>query len=172
MIRRAEERDASVLAAVSIEVFLHTYLRNGVSPFFADYVLAEFTASKFRHDIADSNLAIWVSQSGDGIDGFVAVCSDAAPPLPECSPLEITTLYVRPRCQSEGRGVALLQQALRFCRQTGGENAWLKVNAKNNRAIDFYLKHGFARIGSTYFRIADQAYENYVMQLDLRRSVD
>ena len=40
MIRRAEERDASSLAAVSIEVWVNTYLRDGVSPVFADYVLA------------------------------------------------------------------------------------------------------------------------------------
>jgi len=48
----------------------------------------------------------------------------------------------------------------------------LKVNAENNRAIDFYLRHGFDKIGSTYFRIAEQAYENYVMKIDLRHPVD
>jgi len=59
MIRLAEERDASSLAAVSIEVWLNTYLREGVGAFFADYVLAEFTAQKFRDAIRDPNMAIW-----------------------------------------------------------------------------------------------------------------
>ena len=58
MIRKAEERDASSLAAVGIEVWLNTYLREGVSPFFADYVLSEFTAQKFRDSIGDPSLAI------------------------------------------------------------------------------------------------------------------
>lgn len=102
----------------------------------------------------------------------MTVCSTAAPPLPDCSPLEIMTLYVRPRLQSSGRGVALLRRALEHCRGVGGESAWLKVNAENNRAIDFYLRHGFDKIGSTYFRIAEQAYENYVMKIDLRHPVD
>jgi ribosomal protein S18 acetylase RimI-like enzyme len=171
MIRKAQERDVSGLAAVSIEVFLHTYLRDGVSPLFADYVLSEFTAQKFRNAIDDSNVAIWVSEDGIGIDGFVAVCSTATPPLADCSPLEIMTLYVRPRHQSGGRGVALLQRALKHCRGIGGESAWLKVNTENNRAIDFYLRHGFNKVGSTYFRIADQAHENYVMKIDLRHPV-
>ena len=171
MIRKAQERDVSVLAAVSIEVWLNTYLREGVSPPFADYVLSEFTARKFRDAIADSSIAIWVTENGTGIDGFVTVCSKATPPLAECSPLEITALYVRPRRQAGGRGVALLQRALEHCNGIGGENAWLTVNAENNRAIDFYLRHGFNKIGSTYFPIADQAYENYVMKIDLERPV-
>jgi ribosomal protein S18 acetylase RimI-like enzyme len=84
MIRKAEERDASSLAAVSIEVWVNTYLRDGVSPM-------------------------------------------------------------------------------------GGESAWLTVEAENRRAIDFYLRHGFTRIGSTDFAIADRAYENHVMRTDLRQ---
>src|SRR5687768_15849656 len=100
MIRKVEERDASSLAALSIEVWLNTYLRDGVSPLVADYVLAEFTAQKFRNSAGDPNLAIWVSENRMGIDGYVTVCSAAPPPLPNCSPLEVTTLYVQPRHQS------------------------------------------------------------------------
>jgi ribosomal protein S18 acetylase RimI-like enzyme len=172
MIRKAEERDASSLAAVGIEVWLSTYLRDGVSPLFADYVLSEFTAQKFRNSISDPSLAIWVSENRQGIDGFVTVCSTATPPLANCSSLEITTLYVQPRHQSSGRGVALLQHALDHCRSMGGESVWLKVNAENSRAIGFYLRHGFNKIGSTDFVIGDNAYENFVMEAGLRRPVD
>ena len=169
MIRKAEERDASSLAAVSIEVWLSTYLREGVSSFFADYVLAEFTAQKFRDSIGDPDFSLWVSENRTGIDGFVTVCSTATPPLPGCSPLEIKTLYVQPRHQSGGKGAALLHHALAHCRRMGCEGAWLKVAAENSRAIDFYRRHGFQRIGSTDFVIADKAYENHVMRTDLRR---
>jgi diamine N-acetyltransferase len=88
MIRKVQEQDVSGLPAVGIEVFLNTYLRDGVSPLFADYVLSEFTAQKFRNAIDDSNMAIWVSETEIGIDGFVTVCSTTTPPLAECSPLE------------------------------------------------------------------------------------
>ncbi|WP_349630609.1 GNAT family N-acetyltransferase [Bradyrhizobium sp. KB893862 SZCCT0404] len=172
MIRKAEARDASSLAAVSIEVWLSTYLREGVNAFFADYVLSEFTAQKFRDAVGDPNLSIWVSENRIGIDGFVTIGSTSTPPLANCSPLEIMTLYVQPRHQSGGRGVALLQRALAHCRSMGGERVWLKVNAQNDRAIAFYLRHGFKRIGSTHFVIADSAYENFVMEADVRRAVD
>lgn len=172
MIRKAGERDASSLAALSIEVWLNTYLREGVSSIFADYVLSEFTAEKFRESIGDPNLAIWVSENRTGIDGFVTVCSMAKPLLANCSTLEIATLYVQPRHQSSGRGLALLQRAFDHCRTIGGESVWLKVNAENRRAIDFYVRHGFNKVGSTPFVIGDRAYENFVMEADLRRAVD
>ncbi|CAN7279970.1 GNAT family N-acetyltransferase [Bradyrhizobium sp. LjRoot220] len=168
MIRKAHERDASALAAVSIEVWMNTYLREGVSPHFAEYVLTAFTAQNLRDAIGDSGKAIWVSENGTGIDGFVTVCSSATPPLADCSPLEITTLYVRPRQQSGGRGAALLRCALEHCRDSGGENVWLTVNAENSRAIGFYVRHGFNKIGTTYFRIGDRAYENDVLKVDIR----
>jgi hypothetical protein len=56
MIGRAEQRDASSLAEVSIEVWLNTYLREGVSSFFADDVLSEFTAQNFE---TRSAIPIW-----------------------------------------------------------------------------------------------------------------
>jgi diamine N-acetyltransferase len=171
MIRKAEERDASPLAAVSIEVWLNTYVRDGVSPLFADYVLSEFTTERFRNSIVDPNLAIWISENRIGIDGFVAVCSASTPPLANCSSLEIKTLYVQPRHQADGRGAALLHYALNHCRSTRFESAWLRVSVENSRAIDFYLRHGFVRIGTTHFLIGDAAYENHVMAIDLRHPV-
>ena len=168
MIRKAEEHDASSMAAVSIEVWLNTYLREGVSGFFADYVLSEFTAQKFRDVIANPGLQIWVSENRIGIDGFVTVRSTATPAPASCSRLEIATLYVQPRHQASGKGAALLNCALDHCRSLKGESAWLKVNAENGRAIEFYRRHGFVRVGTTPFVIADTAYENHVMAIDLR----
>ena len=172
MIRKAEVRDASCLAAVGVEVWLNTYVRDGVSPLFADYVLSEFTPEKFRNSIVNPDLAIWVSENRLGIDGFVTVRSHAEPPPANYSPMEVETLYVRPRHQSSGRGAALLNQALDHCRSRKAESAWVKVNAENRRAIDFYLRLGFRKVGTTHFIIADQAYENDVMAADLRRELD
>jgi diamine N-acetyltransferase len=171
MIRKAEERDASSLAAVAIEVWLNTYVRDGVNPLFADYVLSEFTAEKFRKSIADPNQEIWISENRMGIDGFVTVCSHTELPLENCSAMEITTLYVQPRHQSSGRGSALLHRALDYCKGTGVESAWLKVNAENIRAIDFYRRHCFNKVSTTKFPIADNAYENHVMEVALRHAL-
>lgn len=43
-IRNATPSDASIMAAISMEVWIGTYLKRGVSTFFAEYPLETFTS--------------------------------------------------------------------------------------------------------------------------------
>ena len=167
MIRTARFEDASSLAALGLEVWLNTYIRNGVSAFFADYALEHFTAARFEEMLERADQTILVSQNSAGIDGFIHVTSGAPAPVPACSDLEIAKLYVQPRHQGSGAGGRLLDAGLRYCAATGCPNVWLAVNAENERATAFYLRKGFAKVGETQFQIDDQSYPNHVLRYDL-----
>lgn len=97
MIRLATPEDASSLAALSLEVWLNTYIREGVNAFFADYALEEFTAARFAQIMSDKNETIWVSQNSVGIDGYIRISLGSIAPVGGCSDMEISTLYVQPR---------------------------------------------------------------------------
>ncbi|PCJ75906.1 MAG: GNAT family N-acetyltransferase [Rhodobacteraceae bacterium] len=140
-----------------MEVWLGTYMREGVNAFFADYVLREFTTAKFEVILKDPAESIWVSQNTTGIDGFVRVTRGKVAPVSGCSDVELTTLYVQGRHRGKGIGLALLKRAL-----TLGD-PWLTTNTENEGAIAFYLAHGFAIVGKTHFKIQDQAYLNHVI---------
>lgn len=163
-LRTAQISDASVLAAISIEVWLGTYIRQGVNAFFADYVLSEFTEEKFRSLIEDADEHIVVSENKDGLDGFTRISSKSAAPIDNCSTMEISTLYVQPRHHGNGIGRALLQEALRHARDAKVPSVWLTTNSENTSAINFYTSQGFERIGTTHFRIQNQAYLNDVFR--------
>jgi ribosomal protein S18 acetylase RimI-like enzyme len=166
-VRRAVREGAKSIAVIGIEVWANAYLRDGVNGFFADYVLSEFTESKILEKLDDPRSHCWVSDNRDGIDGFIFANEDAVPAAGGCSTYEVETLYVQPRHQSAGKGLLLLREAIGHCRSCGFENLWLKVNPENRKAIGFYARHGFRNAGSTFFRIGDAAYENFVMTLDL-----
>lgn len=161
-LRKAQKSDASSLAAISIEVWIGTYLKHGVSAFFADYALSEFTALKSEKHIADANQFILVSENLEGIDGFIRVSSCSTAPVSGCSQVEISTFYVQPRHHGKGVGKALLAAALERCRELGATSVWLTTNAENAPAISFYLKQGFEHVGKTYFRIGNEGYLNNV----------
>ncbi|UWQ14957.1 GNAT family N-acetyltransferase [Aliiroseovarius sp. M344] len=132
--RAAKLSDASSLAALSIEVWLGTYIKHGVNAFFADFALAEFTASNFEAILSDPDELVIVSEMADGIAGYIRVSF----------------------------GKALLAQAFRHCRNRAVKKVWLATNSDNTPAIEFYLLHGFRRIGQTDFTIGDQRYPNDV----------
>lgn len=167
MIRLANPEDASSLAAVSLEVWLNTYIRNGVNAFFADYALQEFTAARFSQILSRKDETIWVSENSVGIDGFLRVSLGSVAPVDTCSDAEISTLYVQPRHQGGGAGKKLLETGLRFCAETSKPNVWLAVNAENERATQFYIRNGFEKVGETEFRIGDQAYPNHILRCSL-----
>ncbi|MDF3415377.1 GNAT family N-acetyltransferase [Sulfitobacter sp. M57] len=161
-LRSPQLSDASSIAAISIEVWLGTYLKRGVTAFFADYALQEFTTRKTEALISDPDQFILVSQNDEGIDGFIRVTSNAQPPVEGCSTTEIATLYVQPRHHGKGIGKRLLHTALRHCRDQGKDAVWLTTNAENAPAIAFYRAQGFEHVGETYFRVQDQGYLNNV----------
>jgi diamine N-acetyltransferase len=163
-IRPARPSDAAILAAISIEVWLGTYIRRGVNAFFAEYALNEFTAARFSALIDHPNEHIWVSENDDGLDGFIRVSEGQAAPVAGCSTTEISTLYVQPRHHGKGIGLLLLEQGLVFARQSGCPSVWLTTNSENAPAIGFYLRQGFEKVGTTDFRIEDQAYQNDVFK--------
>ena len=167
MIRTARLEDASSLAAIGIEVWLNTYIRDGVNSFFADYALEHFTARRFAETLVAKDNFILVSENTVGLDGFVHIALDAAAPVAGCSDVEIAKLYVQPRHQGSGAGGRLLQAALQLCAGTDRPDVWLAVNAENQRATDFYLRKGFAKAGETRFQIDDQFYPNHVLRYDL-----
>lgn len=144
-----------------------TYLKKGVSAFFADYALEEFTVEKTRQLIEDPGQVILVSQNDEGIDGFIRVSAESEAPVSGCSDTEIATFYVQPRHHGIGIGKRLLSAALELCRERGVASVWLTTNAENDPAIGFYLRQGFEHVGETQFRIEDQGYLNNVYRLSL-----
>lgn len=166
-LRTARNSDASSIAALSIEVWLGTYLKRGVSAFFADYALETFTTSRTEALITDPGQFILVSENEDGIDGFIRVSSGSKAPVPGCSETELATFYVQPRHQGKGVGTRLLQAAIEKCRQDGVDSIWLATNAENFPAIGFYLAHGFRHAGETQFRIGTEGFLNNVYSCEL-----
>nr|WP_264213937.1 GNAT family N-acetyltransferase [Leisingera thetidis] len=163
-IRPATAEDCASLAALSIEVWLATYLRAGISRIFAEHVLAQYTPDHFAAALKTSEQCILVSQNREGIDGYIRVAHNSPCPAGGLSRTEIATLYVRPCHQGEGKGAGLLIAGLQACGTRGWDAPWLAANSENLRAIAFYLRHGFEPAGLTCFRIGEASYANDVLQ--------
>ena len=162
-LRAARPEDVSSLAALSIEVWLGTYLRRGINGFFADYVFAELTPQRMAAHLAKDTESFIVSQNTEGIDGFIRISDGVKPPAGSGCAVEIATLYVQPRHHGRGLGQALLQAGLRRCADLGASRPWLTTNSENTSAIGFYQRMGFEITGRTYFHVQDEAYPNEVL---------
>ncbi|MCM5554097.1 GNAT family N-acetyltransferase [Pleomorphomonas sp. NRK KF1] len=155
--------DAANLAALSIEVWLHTYGRDGIRQAFSDYVLNEFTVERFVGHVADPRGAVLKCERGPYLLGYLRLDFEAACPTVPGVTGEIATLYVRSRHARQGIGAGLLAEAAGLCRARGLERFWLAVNHENTPALRFYEAQGFRRQGSRDFELEGERHENFIL---------
>lgn len=155
--------DAANLAALSIEVWLHTYARDGIRRAFSDYVLREFTAARFTDRLSSPHEAVVKCERDGHLLGYLRLdFASVCPTVPGVT-TEIATLYVRSRQARQGIGSALLAHASDICRARGVAGVWLCVNHENAPAIAFYEAQRFTRHGSCRFELEDERHENFIL---------
>jgi ribosomal protein S18 acetylase RimI-like enzyme len=162
-IRQGTSEDASRLAALAAQVWLHTYATEGINNDVAQYVLSEFTVEKSSKRLVQPKTTILVAEYDAHLVGFAAI--QFGTPCPSCSKavVELETLYVQEHCIGRGIGAALLRAAEVVVREQSASPLWLAVNAQNAQAIAFYLRHGYSQIGTTLFALGQGHHENLLL---------
>lgn len=166
-IRPAHQNDAANLAALALQVWLHNYAREGISSIISEYVLNEFTEEKFRARIGNASMTFFlgevITNRVTNLVAFARLDVQSVCPLPTRSMVQLSTLYVQEPFVNQGVGTALLAHAETWADSQGTPQLWLTVNAQNHRALAFYAKHHYQKIGATPFRLGDTDHENHVL---------
>ena len=162
LIRGGLPHDASQLAVLATQVWLHTYATNGISREIADYVLAELSPQRYVALLADQTIQVFVAEKNACLVGFAVVQRGAKCPSGAESAVELQTLYVQESFTGQGVGTALLRVAEAHARDQSGTALWLTVNAQNIRAVAFYRQQAYALSGTTYFVLGESRHENHV----------
>jgi diamine N-acetyltransferase len=162
-VRLGRREDTEILSALAIQVWLHTYATEGVSSLIATYVLSEFAPARFASLLSVSSSAVFVAEQDVNLLGYAVVTASAACPIPSASGAELATLYVQEPFLGKGVGALLLKQVELWAMERMCAPIWLKTNSQNSRGIAFYGKHGYTKIGITFFELGNDKYENVVL---------
>ncbi|MHC1547142.1 GNAT family N-acetyltransferase [Phyllobacterium sp. K27] len=163
VIREARVSDAQNLAALSIQVWLHTYAKAGVRDVFSRYVFAEFTAERFAGEIEGRTKQLFVAEVQNHLVGYVRICFEAECPVRHIAQPEIETLYVQEHFAGCGVGSGLLDRAVEACKSRNHGQAWLMVNQQNLPAYSFYERKLFQKIGTVDFELESERHANDVL---------
>jgi diamine N-acetyltransferase len=160
-IRDAKEDDAANLAALSIQVWLHTYATDGIRPAISELVLEQFTPEHFTRVLALAKYRVLVAIYRDHLIGYALIDRDSRCELDPTLSTELVTLYVQEHFIGQNVGSMLLAN----CQSAiGGEKSiWLSVFVRNERAIKFYRKHGFIHVGEMPFEFGGESHMNDVL---------
>lgn len=138
-IRTATENDASMIASISIAVWIDTYAEKGMNTAYASYVLSRFSESNTLKLMQEK--AIYIAETAFGICGFAIIGKKIQ------SKYEIETMYLLNQFHRQGIGKKLLD---RIFKDIDGP-FWLKCADYNPKALAFYRQNGFTDAGMTDF---------------------
>ncbi|HEX9108924.1 MAG TPA: GNAT family N-acetyltransferase, partial [Longimicrobiales bacterium] len=72
-------------------------------------------------------------------------------------------IYVLEEAQRTGAGTALLRACVKEARARGAETLWLTAWSENRKALSFYRRHGFLRVGTHPFRLGSLVFLDPVL---------
>ena len=164
LLRPAHERDLNCLAVLAMQVFLDTYARTGIRQSIADEALRSFSVDAFRMLLARDDTVIVLAELRYHLVGFAQVTVGRGQELVRADkPAELDRLYVQEPFTHRSIGSRLLQLAEEQARRHGATALWLTPWVGNDRARQFYRKHGYVDVGGTFFRMDDERHETRVV---------
>lgn len=152
--RTAGPDDAPALAGFAEQVFRDTFGPHNRAEDMDAYCGAAFATDHVHHELTDRHYhTVLVFARGD-LAGYAQLRSTAPPPcVAGPAPIELKRLYVDRRWHGGGVAHALLDRAIAIAMQRSAQTLYLSVWQHNHRAIAFYVKHGFAQVGTAEFRL-------------------
>lgn len=154
LVRLARSTDAGPLAALAAETFPLACPPGTNERDIADFIEENLSVERFAEHIASPQRVVLVHEAEGALNGYVLMFGASDIQLdPEFgvrgeSSAYLSKCYVRAASHGGAVAAPLIESAKHAARSLlGASSIWLNTNVENQRAIRFYLKHGFGRVG-------------------------
>lgn len=163
MIRRATPAEAARLADFARGLFEATFAAGNDPAHLREYLDRAFGEAIQRAELDDPAMTTWIDED-EATKAWRAWAQTRRNPA-EPHRLELKRLYVDAAWHGRGVAVALMEHCIARARAGGASEVWLTVWEGNPRAMRFYERVGFRRVGSTIFWMGPDPQEDAVMAL-------
>jgi diamine N-acetyltransferase len=166
-IRAASIADAEALAELGVRTFRETFAKDNTPEDMALYLAEHFGGALQRAELEDASVLFLLLEADGRPVGYVKLRRGAANARGK-RPLEICRFYVDRPWHGKGAALELMRAVEATAERDGHDDVWLAVWENNARAIRFYQKHGFARVGEQQFRLGADVQSDWLMARTLR----
>lgn len=174
VIDHATANDAGPLASLAAVTFPLACPPTSHPDDIAHFVATELSEERFTQHIADLDKILLCLRE----NGHLLAWSMLAKGLPKDEQvrstlsifptIELSKFYVHPSQHGQGSSSHLMEASLEIAAQgTDAAGIWLGTNDRNARAVRFYEKHGFTRVGAKTFQLGRNVETDFVMERPL-----
>ena len=174
LVRVARSDEAAALAELAAATFPLACPPHTSAEAIADFIRTVLAPANFEAYLADPDRLLLVTDDGTGtLTGYTMLVfgepsdPDATAAIRIRPTVELSKCYVRADVHGSGTAAALMNGTLAAARDRGAAGSWLGVNEENERALRFYGKHGYQRVGTKHFLVGTRYEDDYVLERPL-----
>jgi diamine N-acetyltransferase len=174
-VRSASSTDAASLAELAAETFPLACPPHTTAEAIAAFIAEHFTVARFVEYLGDADRTLLVAmEPGGRFVGYSMLIAgeprdaDAAAAVELRPTIELSKFYTRAAAHGTGVGAPLMAATLDTASASGARSTWLGVNEENARAIRFYEKHGFQKVGRKHFTVGGRVEDDWVLERPLQ----
>lgn len=165
-IRYATAADASALSQLGARTFRAAFADGNDAQQLESYIADHYSTTIQTAELRDDRLLYLVAESEGQLVGFALLRSDQAhPDVTGTHPMRLARIYVDTPHLGAGLGSALMRRCITECRARGHDVLWLGVWEKNAKAIAFYERWGFVRVGAEDFDVGGDNQRDAILTL-------
>ncbi|WP_018774373.1 GNAT family N-acetyltransferase [Arthrobacter sp. 131MFCol6.1] len=170
ILRTATADDAGRLAALAAVTFPLACPPESRPEDIAAHLASTLSEANFRAYLADPEVTVLVIDADGELRGYSLLVArpaqdpEVAAVLSELPCTELSKCYVHPEHHGLGASAELMHASIGSAAAAGARGIWLGVNSQNARAIRFYEKSGFRKVGTKSFRLGDTVEHDFVME--------
>ena len=169
-LRVATPADAAPLARLAARLFAEAFAADNTPEDMAGYLASAFTEERQRRELEDPGSRVWIAvppraAAPEDVAGYAQVRRAAGPACVTARrPAELARLYVDRAWHGRGVANALMDACLAQAEAWECDGVWLGVWERNARAIAFYERRGFRRVGTQTFLLGRDVQTDLVME--------
>lgn len=164
IIREAELSDARQLARLAERTFRATFAAVNTAEDMEAHCRSSYGEAIQAAEITDPKRMTLLCEMEGDLVGFAQLRWGRGPAcVVSAAAGEIQRLYVADAWHGRGIAQALMNACIDEVRRRGADLVWLGVWEHNPRAIAFYTKFGFVKVGEQVFQLGSDAQRDLVM---------
>ncbi|SDR77163.1 Acetyltransferase (GNAT) family protein [Polaribacter sp. KT25b] len=167
-IVKATLKDAQILSVIGKTAFLTAHGHSAPQTDIDNYVDNNLTENNFLKELEDTNNIYYLIFSDDTIAGYSKIVLNTENENIDAKNITLLSrIYLLKEFYGLNLGKELFNFNVKVSKENNQKGIWLAVWVENKRAIKFYEKAGFVKVGKFDFKISETHYNpNHIMYLD------
>ncbi len=165
-IRYGNEHDSSLLAELGRKTFSDTFTHDNAPENMAIYLSEHYAPEIQLSELRDPDTIFFIAEMDHVPIGYAKLKGQSTGAgVTGTNPMELQRIYTLQTYIGKGIGAELMKECIKEAKQRGFDCLWLGVWEKNERAIRFYEKWGFKKVGHHVFMLGKDIQKDFTMEL-------